>query len=62
MAAMGYTEQLHFASKWQQTVKKMILGINDMYWTLRMRIWFHKQSKCSDVCNMAAILQYGRHR
>ena len=23
MAAMGYTELLHFASKWQQTVKKI---------------------------------------
>ena len=41
--------------------QKMILVINDIYGTLRMLIWFHKQSKCSDVCNMAAIFQYGRH-
>ena len=49
MAAMGYTELLFFAAKMAADCQNMILGINDMYWTLRVRIWFHKQSYCSDV-------------
>ena len=24
--------------------QKIILGINDMYWTKKMQIWLHKQS------------------
>ena len=25
--------------------QKMILGMNDMYWTLRIRIWFDKKNR-----------------
>ena len=40
MAVMGYTELLLKMAAYSQ---KIILGINCMYWTLRMRMWFHKQ-------------------
>ena len=32
--------------------QKIILGINYMYWTLRIRNWFHKQSQCPDIYNI----------